>query len=237
MCRSATGSGGKRPTDYSPLTMLVRHADPARDAAACAAIYAPFVESSATSFEEVAPDAAEFARRIERLAGSHAFLVVEDERGVSGFAYGSPHRERAAYRWTAEVSIYLGGRARGRGVGRAVYGELLGLLEAQGVCLALAGIALPNPSSVALHKACGFEPVGVYRGVGFKAGTWHDVGWWQRRLRPDDEPPAELGPQARLRQTPRQSSSSSSASVGHESAARRASPSSSGGTASVSRIG
>lgn len=170
--------------------MNIRPAEPHRDAAACAAIYAPFVEGGAASFEETAPDAGEFAGRIDRLLGTHAYLVAEDEHGVAGFAYGAPHRERAAYRWACEVSVYLDERARGRGVGRALYGELFARLADRGFRVILAGITLPNPASVALHESCGLRPVGIYRGVGWKAGAWRDVGWWQLRL--GEGPPTEL---------------------------------------------
>jgi phosphinothricin acetyltransferase len=173
--------------------MNIRLADHERDSAACAAIYAPFVEGSAVSFEETPPDAGEFARRIAALSASHAFLIAEDEQGVAGFAYGGPHRQRAAYRWSTEVSVYLHERARGRGLGRVLYGELFERLARRGFCLMLAGVTLPNPASVALHEACGFEPVGVFRRIGYKNGAWQDVGWWQRSLAGDEPgPPAEL---------------------------------------------
>lgn len=172
--------------------MNTRPADPQRDGAACAAIYAPFVEGSATSFEEAAPDATAFAARIERLRSTHAYLVAEDQHGVAGFAYGSPHRDRPAYRWACEVSIYLHERTRGRGIGRALYEDLFARLAERGFRVVLAGITLPNPASVALHEACGFEPVGIYLGIGWKAGNWQDVGWWQKRLGAASGPPTEL---------------------------------------------
>ncbi len=177
--------------------MLVRLADTdtgtdARgDAAACASIYAPFVSDSAVSFEVQPPGAAEMARRI---AAAHAWLVAEDDGEVAGFAYGGSHRARAAYRWATEVSVYVHAQHRRRGIGRALYGELLTLLARRGLQVALAGITLPNPGSIALHEALGFEPVGVYRRIGWKAGAWHDVGWWQIELVPaQDGPPPEPG--------------------------------------------
>lgn len=178
--------------------MRIRHADPARDAAACAAIYAPFVTGSAVSFEEAAPDPAAYAERIERLAASHAFLVSEDQDGVTGFAYGGPYRERAAYRWVTEVSVYIHERARRRGTGRALYDALLPLLAERGFRIALGVITLPNDASVSLHEACGFKPIAVFERIGWKAGAWRDVGWWERRLREDGEPPTEPGPPVSL---------------------------------------
>ena len=166
--------------------MIVRAADPAADAAACAAIYAPHVDPGPASFEDVPPDAEELGRRI---AAAHAWLVAERDGVVAGYAYASPHRARGAYRWAVDVAVYVDGAHTRRGVGRALYARLLPALDALGFRTACAGIALPNDASVALHEAFGFEPVGVYRRIGFKAGAWRDVGWWQLQVRPDD-----LGP-------------------------------------------
>ena len=177
---------------------MIRHADAARDAAACAAIYAPFVTDSWVSFEEDPPDAEEFARRIASTTERYPWLVADDGT-VIGYAYAAAHRERAAYRWAADVAAYVAEPARRRGVGRALYGELLATLARQGFQVACAGVTLPNPASVALHEACGFRPVGIYRRIGFKAGAWRDVGWWQLELVPAaDGVPPEPGPPAEL---------------------------------------
>jgi L-amino acid N-acyltransferase YncA len=178
--------------------MLIRPADPARDAEAIANIYAPYVTDSVISFEYEAPTAAEMARRIERLTKTHAWLIAEGDRGITGYAYGCPHRERAAYQWATEVSVYVDPRHQRRGAGRALYEALCSLLADQGYRIALGGIALPNDASVALHEACGFKPVGVYRGIGFKHGAWWDVGWWQLDLASaaDDGRPREPGPRS-----------------------------------------
>ena len=153
------------------------------DAAAVAAIYAPFVTGSATSFEYAAPAAAEMAARIASTLAYAPYLAFEDGGQVLGFAYASKHRDRAAYQWSVDVSVYIHERARRKGVGRALYTSLFALLRIQGFYSAHAGISLPNPASVGLHEAMGFEPVGVYQSVGFKRGAWHDVGWWQLALR------------------------------------------------------
>jgi phosphinothricin acetyltransferase len=158
----------------------VRPAAP-NDAAACAAIYAPFVEGSWISFELEPPDGAEMARRIASYSASHAWLVAEVCGVVAGYAYGSPHRERAAYASSCDVAVYVDPDHARQGIGRALYGELLPLL-AEKYHAAFAGIALPNDASIALHRAMGFTPVGVYHEVGWKMGGWRDVGWWQRRL-------------------------------------------------------
>ena len=180
--------------------MLIRHADPDRDAQACADIYAPFVIGSAVSFEAQPPSAEELGGRIARLSATHAWLVAEDDGNVVGFAYGCPHRERAAYRWATEVSIYLDGQHHRRGVGRTLYTALFELLGRQGYRVACAGIALPNDASLALHRSMRFQPIGVYRGIGWKGGAWWDVSWWQLQLGPQDSS-AELpepGPPVRL---------------------------------------
>lgn len=178
----------------SPVT--IRDADPKRDAAACAAIYAPYVEASATSFEERAPSAEEIAARIEQSSATHPWLVAERGGEVLGYAYACQHRMRPAYRWAADVSVYVAGARRGQGVGRSLYEALFERLRRQGLRMACAGITLPNEASVALHERFGFVPVGVFGRIGWKEGAWRDVGWWQLDLSPasDDQPPAE--PQA-----------------------------------------
>jgi L-amino acid N-acyltransferase YncA len=181
--------------------MLIRHADPERDGAACAEIYAPYVRDTAISFEEAPPTPAEFTRRIELVSPDYPWLAAEVAGAVVGYAYASAHVERAAYRWVANVAVYVDNGYRGRGVGRALYDALLALLVRQGIQVVCAGVTLPNDASVALHEACGFEPVGVYRRIGWKAGSWRDVGWWQLELvpavdgaPPEPGPPATLGP-------------------------------------------
>jgi phosphinothricin acetyltransferase len=176
--------------------MTIRSADPDRDAAACAAIYAPSVESTPISFELTPPDAAEFARRIERYSATHQFLVAEEGGEVAGYAYACRWRERPAYDWAVEVSVYVDPARKREGVGRALYAELLDRLRAQGFRVAVAGITLPNPASIALHERMGFRSIGALREVGWKVGGWHDVGYWQLLLAPDaaDPPAAPLSP-------------------------------------------
>jgi L-amino acid N-acyltransferase YncA len=177
----------------------IRHADPELDAAACAAIYEPYVRGTVISFEEHPPDAAELSRRIEAISSRYPWLVAEDGGTVTGYAYASQHKDRAAYRWAADVAVYVTRGAQRRGIGRNLYETLFELLVAQGIRLVCAGITLPNQASVALHEAVGFERVGVYRRIGWKAGAWHDVGWWQRELVPPGSgPPPEPGPPVRL---------------------------------------
>lgn len=172
------------------MTLLVRNATET-DGAACADIYAPYVTDTSISFESVPPTPALMARRITHYAASHAWLVAEDDGQIAGYAYAHPFSERDAYRWSCETSIYVAPDARGRGVGRALYRDLLDRVASRGYLRAFAGVTLPNAASIALHRAFGFEACGVYRRVGYKFGRWHDVGWFQRDLGVEADPPAE----------------------------------------------
>lgn len=160
------------------------------DAEACAAIYAPYVTDSVISFEAVPPSAGEMAARIAA-ARTHAWLVLEDEGRVVGYACGGPFKERAAYRWSCEVSVYLEVGRRRTGAGRALYEALLARLAERGFRTAVAIMALPNEASVGLHRAMGFEDAGTCRRIAWKHGAWRDIGWMQRPLSLDADPPAE----------------------------------------------
>ena len=161
--------------------MLIRNAT-VDDAPAIRAIYAPVVADTVISFEEIPPSVSEMAARIEAYSRDYPYLVAEADRRVLGYAYGSRHRDRAAYRSSVDVAVYVDEAARGRRVGWALYDALLPRLASAGAHAAFAGITLPNAGSVRLHESVGFKPVGVYREVGFKLGRWLDVGWWQRLL-------------------------------------------------------
>lgn len=161
------------------------------DAGACAAIYAHYVTETAISFELDPPSPAEMAERIAAAQKTHAWLVLEDEGRVVGYAYGGLMKPRQAYRWSCEVSIYLEPRRRRTGGGRALYEALFERLTERGYRTAIAGMTLPNPASVGLHQALGFEPIGTYRNIGWKHDAWHDVAWSQRPLAVGEDPPAE----------------------------------------------
>ena len=168
------------------------------DAAAIAAIYAPYVTDSAVSFETEAPDAASMRARIEAGGDLYPWLIAEEEGAPLGYAYASAFRARPAYRYAVETSVYLAAGAQGRGIGRTLYAALIRTLEAQGFAQAIGAVTLPNDASVRLHEALGFEQAGVYRQVGYKLGAWHDVGLWQRPLAPVANPPREPAPFAAI---------------------------------------
>ncbi|HEX6741639.1 MAG TPA: GNAT family N-acetyltransferase [Sphingomicrobium sp.] len=170
------------------MAVLIRLAREA-DAEQIASIYRPYVEESRISFEETAPDAAEIARRMS--GPVHPWLVAEDDGRIAGYASTSAMRDRAAYRWSVETGIYLAPEAQGRGLGRTLLSTHLDLLERQGFVTIVAGIALPNAASVALHEKLGFVLSGIERGVGFKLGQWVDVGRWQKDLAPRVSDPVE----------------------------------------------
>lgn len=184
------------------MTFDLRIATPS-DAAEFLRIYTPSVVDSAVSFEDQPPTADEMAQRIEKLLRTHPWICCAAPAGprgaIAGYAYACPHRERAAYRWAVEVSVYVDAEHRGRGIGHRLYFALLRILAAQRFTVAYAGITLPNDASVRLHESLDFNLVGVYERVGWKAGAWRDVGWWachifedlaslQRRGSPPPEP-------------------------------------------------
>lgn len=171
----------------------------ADDASQLLAVYGPAVASSPASFELDPPTVETMRRRVVDTLALLPWLVHERDGVVLGYAYAAAHRTRAAYRWSADVSVYVAPAAQGSGIGRGLYRALLGFLLRQGYYQAFAGIALPNPASVALHRALGFQQVGIYRSVGYKLGAWHDVGWWQLTLRPPAAEPLPPVPLPRLR--------------------------------------
>jgi phosphinothricin acetyltransferase len=170
--------------------LLVRVASPA-DAAAIAKIYAPFVLNTAVSFETSPPDEKEMSDRITKVMQMYPWLVAEAPDGVAGYAYASCHRDRSAYQWGVNVTVYLDPNYHRKGIGRQLYQKLFEILRTQGFTNAFAGIALPNDASIGLHRAMGFELVGVYKKVGFKLGKWHDTSWWQLSLGSDLNPPSD----------------------------------------------
>lgn len=186
MWRIGEGERGRRPmipvaSEETAVSGEIRPAT-VEDAAAIQAIYAPIVAETVISFEEEPPTVDEMAARIVATLVGHPYLIATRDHQVVGYAYAGAHRSRSAYRFSADVTIYVSRNACRTGIGRALYAALLADLSRRGFHAAFAGIALPNAASVGLHEAMGFEALGIYREVGFKFGRWHDVGWWQRML-------------------------------------------------------
>ncbi len=159
------------------------------DAGAVAEIYNPYVLGSTVSFEEEAVTTAEMGDRIASHGGDHPWLVLEERGLVLGYAYASRWRERCSYRGSAETSVYVAGDARGRGIGKALYEALIERLSANGMHVAIGGVALPNDASVALHESLGFRQVARFPEVGRKFGRWIDVGYWALVLRKGETHP------------------------------------------------
>ena len=180
---------------------VIRLATPA-DATAIAAIYAPYCDASVISFEIAGPSPDEMAKRISNVGAERPWLVLEDRGALRGYAYASPHNERAAYRWSVSTAIYVAGDHHRRGIGRSLYTVLFDLLRHLGYFKATAGITLPNAGIVGLHEAFGFTLVGVYHDIGYKMGAWRDVAWYEAALQPPAAIPAAPRPISALTRTP-----------------------------------
>ncbi|HEM6303389.1 TPA: N-acetyltransferase [Streptococcus suis] len=152
------------------------------DAADLVAIYAPYVETTAITFETEVPMVADFVSRIEKTLVKFPYLVAVEDGKIIGYAYASTYYARAAYDWTVELSVYVSSEARGKGIGSLLYAALEEELTARGFKNFLACIALPNPASLALHKKRGYEQVAHFKNVGYKFDTWHDIVWLQKSL-------------------------------------------------------
>jgi L-amino acid N-acyltransferase YncA len=169
---------------------------PARpeDAAVIAAIYAPYVLTGTVSFETEPPSADTMRERMTAGDGLYPWLVAtngEDDGGITAYAYAGQFRQRPAYRYVVEASIYVAGPVQGQGVGRLLYGALIDTLRAQGFVQAVAVVSLPNEYSIQLHEAVGFRRAGILREMGFKQGRWLDIGFWQCDLNDATIPPVE----------------------------------------------
>jgi phosphinothricin acetyltransferase len=182
------------------MSATIRLATP-EDAEAILAIYAPVVRDTAISFEVEPPTLLAMQERIAQTLRHLPWLVCDRQGEVLGYVYASAHRARAAYQWSVDVTVYIHQEVRRTGIGRALYTALFALLARQGFAQCFAGITLPNPASIGLHESLGFQPIGVYREVGYKLGAWHDVGWWQRGIQSCQRLPAPPTAFAVLRQT------------------------------------
>lgn len=173
-----------------------------QDAAAIQAIYAPYVRETVVSFELEPPDTATIQERIRRISELFPWLVCEHHDSVVGYAYASRHRERPAYQWSVDVTVYVQRGLHRSGVGRGLYTSLIEMLRLQGFFNAYAGIALPNDASIGLHRALGFQPIGVYEHVGYKLGKWHSVAWMGLTLQEPPELPDPPRPLAAILDQP-----------------------------------
>lgn len=178
----------------------IRLANP-KDAGALLAIYGPYIDQTAVSFEEVLPSVEAFAARIEEKSADLPWLICEVDGQFAGYAFADYHRERAAYRWSAECAVYVGNDYRRQGVARSLYNSLFATLRLQNYFNLYAGITLPNTPSVGMHESMGFRSIGTYRNVGYKAGQWHDVGWWHLGLQAALARPAEPLPLSAIKET------------------------------------
>jgi L-amino acid N-acyltransferase YncA len=161
-------------TDVRPAT--------AGDLPGAAAIYDEQVRTGISTFDLEPPPVSYWQRHLESTEAGDHFLVADHDGDVVGFAYSSAYRPRPAYRLTRETSVYLAEPARGQGLGRRLYDDLLARCRGDGIHVVLALVALPNPGSFALHEACGFEHLGTMREVGRKFDRWVDTAWYQRTL-------------------------------------------------------
>lgn len=176
----------------------IAHAD---DATAIHDIYTPSVTHGVETFETELPGVEAMRERVLTRLRQYPWIVWEDDGRVLAYAYASRFRERAAYDWIAETSIYVHSDARRRGIARKLYGALLDAMRLQGINQAVGVITLPGASSVTMHEAMGFTPAGVWRSAGYKRDAWWDVGVWQMELQAPENPPQAVVPFAQLRET------------------------------------
>jgi L-amino acid N-acyltransferase YncA len=154
----------------------------ANDARACIAIYLPYVQDTAITFETEVPTTEQMAARIAAARDTHEWVVLEHDDEILGYAYAHAFDPRPAYQWSVETSIYMAAHHYRFGGGRTLYTHLLRRLSERGYRRAFAGITQPNPASTAFHRSFGFQQAGLYRRVGWKHGRWHDVAWMQLDL-------------------------------------------------------
>jgi phosphinothricin acetyltransferase len=163
------------------------------DAPAIAAIYAPYVENTAISFEYDPPTANEIALRMQNVRDAELpWLVATDSDKLLGYAYATKHKERAGYQWCVESSVYVDASSHRTGIGRALYTQLFEILRELGYENVYAGTTLPNDQTVNFHKSFGFVEVARYPNVGFKHGKWYDTAWWHLSIGSHRNPPVSL---------------------------------------------
>lgn len=164
------------------------------DAEGVLSIYTPNVKETSVTFDYDAEEAKVFCQNIEAILDEFPWIIAEYEGRIIGYAYARKHRDRAAYRWCAESSIYIHSEYQGKGLAKILYEALLDILQAQNIINVYSGIAQPNENSTMFHIKMGFTPVGVYKRVGFKNNQWHDVLWVHKVLTKHVEVPSEYIP-------------------------------------------
>jgi len=152
------------------------------DAAAILRIYEAYIKNTRVTFEIDVPTVPEFEARMERITAQFPWLVCEVNGEIAGYAYGSRHGERAAYRWSADLSVYIDEKFHRRGIATALYRGVTELLRRQGYFTVYAGVSTPNPKSEAFHEALGFRNLGEFKNVGYKLGAWCGVAWYELPL-------------------------------------------------------
>jgi len=159
--------------------LSIRMADE-HDAGEVLSVYAPFVANTVITFEYEVPDIVTFRKRMKNIQEEYPYLVCTKDGKIVGYAYASRHKERAAYQWNAELSVYVAEEYHGIGIGKALYASVIEILRAQNVQNVYGCVTTPNIKSEALHRCFGFQLVGVYHGTGYKFGRWLDVAWFEK---------------------------------------------------------
>ena len=190
LCDSAAASESAPSTGATPAKLQLHiRLTSTDDADGIRAVYAPFVDTPVT-FEEEAPSCEAYRERIAEICEKYPCLVAEEGGRVVGFAYAHELRERIAFQWNAELSVYLAPAAQGQGVGSRLYAALIELLRLMGIKAVYGVVTSPNAASERLHHAFGFALMGVQPHAGFTCGAWHDVSWYVREIAPFEDEPA-----------------------------------------------
>jgi L-amino acid N-acyltransferase YncA len=145
-------------------------------------IYSPNISKAAISFETEVPSAEEMQNRIETILQKYPWIVCEIDGKIAGYVYASKHRDREAYQWSCECTIYMHNDFKGKGIGKELYQLLFEILQLQGFRNVYAGITLPNEGSITIHEKCGFKHFATYENIGYKFAEWHSVGWWKLQI-------------------------------------------------------
>ncbi|HMS34094.1 MAG TPA: N-acetyltransferase family protein [Ignavibacteria bacterium] len=152
------------------------------DALQISEIYNHYIRNTAITFEEAEIKEDDIIRRIKSVTEEFPWIINEEEGIINGYAYSNRWKERSAYRYSAENTVYVHKDHFGKGIGKMLLQELIVQLKKKGIHSILAGIAMPNEASIVLHEKCGFIKCGTLKEVGFKFGKWVDVGYWEKIL-------------------------------------------------------